>query len=707
MAISNRRGSEAAVRYQQQMYNQAMRNLGRNMHNDWGNVREPDWRGYMNAMGGNPFTGAGRPRVAATAQAAPVMPQLPSLPFGGGGVAASGGGGSAPSMGEQMAALLGGMGGGMGMGAMGGMMGMGGFPPPPPGWGMGQANELFGAYQSAMDEHRAANEARYAEGHGELSGLRDRSMDRVTSLGQQARQDINDNAARSAASRHSDLVARGLTASTAAIANDTVTNRERNNEMRRLDDMLTRQQLDVDRSTTGDLVGFVERRNDLPPDFNQLMALSQGLGQFGGSGMYPFGSQINPSLFGGSATTNMGPASMPRSGGVGGAMQQQQSAGNQYLRGGGMTNRGPGSPGTVSGASAGQWNVAPQQQAGARPPMINYGPGSPGVGGAMQQQQNPYLRGGNQMVNFGPGSPGTMGGTMGGTDLNGMYSQLLAQQYQNAMMTPEQQMQQQFGLQQQSLGNQAALQRQAVGLGLAGGARNRESSPFDIFGGAAGQVQANYAQAMQRYLAGLNQPQQAAAMPSGGGGGGGGGGAFMGAPIILGGGNGMFQQPQPMGQWALRGATMPGYSGPGNYGRGQQSAPRQSQRPENFASFVQGRRDGAQQRRQDRAAAAGNQMAPYVNQALSGFFGLPDHQAAPITAMRDLGFGIGSMNAGTNMYPNSHLDYGNSGYQTAPNLSGRFGMQPNWGMPMTYNVHANGLPSMIPRHPNGLPSLSN
>ena len=186
---------------------------------------------------------------------------------------------------------------------MGGMGG--GMPAPPPGYAMGNFNDSLAgqaiqAMIGATGQANQANQQRYDQGLGELTGLRDRSNELVSSRGGQRADDINRAATQRLAADHHNAVSRGLSASTNAGAMRRRTDEGRARSLNDLSDQLTRQRLDVDSNTTGALTDWIYRRDDVQPNINGLMQLAQmygqsGMGQgYGGAGGAMGGIQPPP-----------------------------------------------------------------------------------------------------------------------------------------------------------------------------------------------------------------------------------------------------------------------------------------------------------------------------------------------------------------------------------------------------------------------------
>jgi len=139
-------------------------------------------------------------------------------------------------------------------------------------------------YQAALDKANAANESRY---QGILSGyddLRGRVMGDLQNVGQQERRDIDRTYRNMGSDVYQRLVNRGFGNSTIPGTMRQGVERERTAAYGRQNDRLLQQRAGYDTQLSQGKFGVMERRTDLGPDPNQLIALSQNLGQ-GGYGM--------------------------------------------------------------------------------------------------------------------------------------------------------------------------------------------------------------------------------------------------------------------------------------------------------------------------------------------------------------------------------------------------------------------------------------
>lgn len=206
-----------------------------------------------------------------------------SIGWGGKGVPVGGSSwrnlGAAPGMGMMGNAAMG-RGGYAppGTGAGGGSIGGGGGAP---GAGGGATGPLGASYQQAMNNANQANEARYQD---ILRGYQERyarNMDMLAGRGAQEGQDISDRYRSQEAQRRQQLIGRGLGNSTVVNTMQMGNERERANDLGRLNERIRQQTLAADAGLTGDTLQFMERRTDAQPDVRLLAQLAQGMGSAG------------------------------------------------------------------------------------------------------------------------------------------------------------------------------------------------------------------------------------------------------------------------------------------------------------------------------------------------------------------------------------------------------------------------------------------
>ncbi len=135
--------------------------------------------------------------------------------------------------------------------------------------------------QGKMDEANAANIQRYDEGKGELGDIRGRNQDRATNWGIAASQDIDERMKNALLDSEASLAARGLGGSTIQDAFRMDEAQKTAREQQRISEQRDSRASDYDTRDTSSLVNFIERRNDVGPDYMQLMqmAMQHGLAQ--------------------------------------------------------------------------------------------------------------------------------------------------------------------------------------------------------------------------------------------------------------------------------------------------------------------------------------------------------------------------------------------------------------------------------------------
>jgi hypothetical protein len=146
-----------------------------------------------------------------------------------------------------------------------------------------QSQQLATQYQTALDAANAANDARFQEAKTETLGLRDRTMAGISTLGDTQRRDINDGLTQAQANTTQSAINRGLYNTTILDSLQQGNQRTADRANQSLEESLNRQRIDADMATTQAYTGLLERKNDIGPDPSQLIGLSQGLGQYGGT----------------------------------------------------------------------------------------------------------------------------------------------------------------------------------------------------------------------------------------------------------------------------------------------------------------------------------------------------------------------------------------------------------------------------------------
>lgn len=143
----------------------------------------------------------------------------------------------------------------------------------------GMFKKLSADYQKKVDEANKANLARYDEGKGELSGLRTRNQDRVSNWGKVQEQLNAEAAKQTLGGIAADLASRGLSSSTILPSFKERSARDLGLLQQDVSERRDARASQYDSQDTNNLVGFIERRNDVAPDTGPLFQLSQQLGQ--------------------------------------------------------------------------------------------------------------------------------------------------------------------------------------------------------------------------------------------------------------------------------------------------------------------------------------------------------------------------------------------------------------------------------------------
>jgi hypothetical protein len=174
-----------------------------------------------------------------------------------------------------------GYGGGFGTPGSGGTSGGGGGSSAP----QAEPNQLFErmmmAAEGQMNSTNAANEFRYGQGIDLLSGVGERNQSRAQNLGIAQSQDIDERMKNALLDSEASLAARGLGGSTIQDSFRMAEAQKTAREQQRISEMRDSRASDYDTRDTGNLVGFIERREDTGPDYMQLMQMAQqhGLAQ--------------------------------------------------------------------------------------------------------------------------------------------------------------------------------------------------------------------------------------------------------------------------------------------------------------------------------------------------------------------------------------------------------------------------------------------
>lgn len=223
----------------------------------------------------------------------------------------------------------------------------------------GQANNVSMEYQKKVDQANQANKDRYND---ILSGRENTRKDIVNQLDSYGQSQINDATDRNKAlgsQMNANIYSRGFGGSPSMLNSAArSTNNALNRDLNQINDNIINRRTSADASLSDQLYNFMERRNDVPPDLSQLIALQQGLGRsspmlgapsggFAGavpapSSNQPFGFGMPPSSNAGfSPTTGAFPGNQqlgfnfqppPMPGGLTNGFGRTNSDGNNYVR---------------------------------------------------------------------------------------------------------------------------------------------------------------------------------------------------------------------------------------------------------------------------------------------------------------------------------------------------------------------------------------
>ena len=208
-----------------------------------------------------------------------------------------------------------GAGGVAGGGVTGGGAGSGGaLPGGTPGGGDAFLQTMYADYQRAMDESRAANEGRYNDILDLYGQRHNTAMENLGNLGLTERNRINENWNRLQGSLENDMMQRGLQNTTLRGQALQGITREQERAMGELQQRLNSTAIGLDAGLSGDMLGFMERREDVGPDPAFLAQLTQAMGE-GGYGTTGAGSPPITPQGSGTGTATPAPGSSASSGG--------------------------------------------------------------------------------------------------------------------------------------------------------------------------------------------------------------------------------------------------------------------------------------------------------------------------------------------------------------------------------------------------------
>ena len=140
---------------------------------------------------------------------------------------------------------------------------------------------LAGQYQQAIDKANAANESRYQQILGGYDDLSKRVTGELANAGNMERKDINRQYNSMGSDVYQRLVNRGFGNSSLLATMRMGTERERSDALARSYERAAQLRANADMQLSQAKMGVMERRTDMGPDPQQLIALSQGLGRAG------------------------------------------------------------------------------------------------------------------------------------------------------------------------------------------------------------------------------------------------------------------------------------------------------------------------------------------------------------------------------------------------------------------------------------------
>lgn len=136
------------------------------------------------------------------------------------------------------------------------------------------SSDPIGAYSSAYDAAKTANEARYQDILNQYQASYTRNMANLNQYGAQESADINQRYSELAAQGTQDLTSRGLGNTTVTGTMATGVANQASAEQRRLASDIAQQKYTADTALTNTKLGFMERRADAYPDLNTYLQLA-------------------------------------------------------------------------------------------------------------------------------------------------------------------------------------------------------------------------------------------------------------------------------------------------------------------------------------------------------------------------------------------------------------------------------------------------
>lgn len=145
-----------------------------------------------------------------------------------------------------------------------------------------QAERLSAEYQQKLLEANQKNEQRYLDILQGRTDTKNRVLGDLKDWGQSQINDANDRYQSLQSQMLGDIYSRGFGGSPSMLAGaKRSAENARDRELNRINDDIINRRTNADAGLSDSLYSFMERRNDVPPDLSQLIALQQGLGRTG------------------------------------------------------------------------------------------------------------------------------------------------------------------------------------------------------------------------------------------------------------------------------------------------------------------------------------------------------------------------------------------------------------------------------------------
>lgn len=134
-------------------------------------------------------------------------------------------------------------------------------------------------YQEAFDAANAANELRFQQGLEGFANLLSGSEMAIRGQGAQSRKDIEESARISKGQAQQRAVSSGLSAGTLLPSQFQGIEERKGESLARLNEAMSRQRLEVLNPLEQERIGFIERREDTPPDMATFLSLIENINE--------------------------------------------------------------------------------------------------------------------------------------------------------------------------------------------------------------------------------------------------------------------------------------------------------------------------------------------------------------------------------------------------------------------------------------------